>query len=330
MDLVSVVVPVYRVEPYLDRCIKSIVNQTYTNLEIILVDDGSPDRCPQICDEWAAKDSRIRVVHKENGGLSDARNAGIALANGGFLAFVDSDDYIARDMYEIMISALQRTGAGMVCCGVNISKDGDVRSCRCIRQEKVFTSEDALRELVLDGCIGQTACNKVYRKSLFGDIAFPKGEINEDLAVMPQLIDQAGTVCHVGVPLYFYYQNRGSVTKSPYSPQKKIVLQHLDDLENYLRTNHPNLLPDLVVLQASLCRDMIPYLLANPQIKRDYYSDYQVFYERFCKYFRKSLQVRRMGIRQRLKGELIYYRVYYLLHELKRKVGKKREIYDGW
>ena len=103
MDLISVIVPVYKVEPYLDKCVRSIVDQTYQNLEIILVDDGSPDRCGEICDAWAAKDSRIRVIHKENGGLSDARNAGMAVATGKYMGFVDSDDYIAPDMYRLLL-----------------------------------------------------------------------------------------------------------------------------------------------------------------------------------------------------------------------------------
>ena len=110
-ELISVIIPIYNVEAYLDECIASVIAQTYSNLEIILVDDGSPDNCPQMCDEWAAKDSRIRVIHKENGGLSDARNAGIDIATGEYIAFVDSDDWIVPEMYEKMLAALKTENA---------------------------------------------------------------------------------------------------------------------------------------------------------------------------------------------------------------------------
>ena len=115
-DLISVVVPVYKVEKYLDECVQSIVNQTHRNLEIILVDDGSPDRCPQLCDEWAEKDSRIRVIHQKNGGLSAARNAGLDVAKGDYIGFVDSDDYIAPDMYEQLLIPLLKENKKTSCC----------------------------------------------------------------------------------------------------------------------------------------------------------------------------------------------------------------------
>lgn len=110
--MISVIVPVYKVEPYLDRCVRSIVEQTYTDLEIILVDDGSPDNCPAICDAWAERDSRVKVIHKQNGGLSDARNAGMDIATGEYIGFVDSDDWIAPEMYQILYNMLQRDQIG--------------------------------------------------------------------------------------------------------------------------------------------------------------------------------------------------------------------------
>ena len=125
MDLISVIVPVYKVEQYLDECIQSIVNQTYTNLEIILVDDGSPDNCPQICDEWAKKDSRIRVLHNKNNGVSAARNAGLTIAKGQYIGFVDSDDYIAADMYESLMVGIKQGNKKISCCLVNhVYEDG--------------------------------------------------------------------------------------------------------------------------------------------------------------------------------------------------------------
>ena len=117
---ISVIVPVYKVEPYLDRCVQSVVNQTYPNLEIILVDDGSPDQCPVMCDTWAKKDPRIRVIHKKNGGLSDARNAGMAAASGEYISFVDSDDWIAPEMLERLVKALERDDSDIAACAVEM------------------------------------------------------------------------------------------------------------------------------------------------------------------------------------------------------------------
>ena len=121
MSKISVIIPVYKVEKYLDKCIQSVVNQTFTDLEIILIDDGSPDRCPEICEQWAKKDSRIVVIHKKNGGLSDARNAGLNIATGEFISFVDSDDWIAKNMYEIMLNYLKREKAGIKRPGIHYS-----------------------------------------------------------------------------------------------------------------------------------------------------------------------------------------------------------------
>ena len=124
---VSIIIPVYKVEPYIDECLNSIVNQTYSNLEIILVDDGSPDTCPQKCDEWASKDSRIRVVHKQNGGLSSARNAGMDVATGDFFMFVDSDDFIESNMVESLLDIHKKQESDITCCEVNRVIDGIIK-----------------------------------------------------------------------------------------------------------------------------------------------------------------------------------------------------------
>ena len=220
-ELLSIVVPVYKAEPYLDRCVESLVNQSYSRLEIILVDDGSPDRSGEMCDAWAEKDSRIRVIHKKNGGAADARNVGITEAAGEYLTFVDSDDYIDAGMYETMLSSMQRTGSGISCCGMYIVEDGKNIPMHSIGQMTVFTNREAIRELLIGGYIEESPCNKVYKSVLFQNIRFPVGEINEDLVVLPELLDKAGQIVHVGTCLYNYFQNGESVTKSAYTPRKE-------------------------------------------------------------------------------------------------------------
>ena len=144
MDLISVIVPVYKVEAYLDRCVQSIVDQTYTNLEIILVDDGSPDRCPQMCDEWAKRDARIRVIHKPNGGGAQARNVGLERASGEYIAFVDSDDYLLPGMYEALLCALMQTNCDIAECDYYVVNSDVFPRYETIQRLKVYTPQDAI------------------------------------------------------------------------------------------------------------------------------------------------------------------------------------------
>ena len=151
MELISIVVPVYKVEPYLDKCVSSIVNQTYKNLEIILVDDGSPDNCPAMCDAWAEKDNRIRVIHKPNGGLSDARNAGMSVATGELMAFVDSDDWIAPDMYEKLYHHLTEDGSDIAACGVQMVWENDTPPRLLTRPGSRTLNRDEAMQAIIEG-----------------------------------------------------------------------------------------------------------------------------------------------------------------------------------
>ena len=320
--LLSVVVPAYKTEAYLDRCIESIVNQTYSNLEIILVDDGSPDRCPEICDHWAEKDHRILVIHKENGGISSARNAGIAQDTGEYLTFVDSDDYIAENMYEILIAAMRRTGAEIACCGMYFMKNGEIVSTHSRNQEASFTAEEALKCLLLKEDFYGGVCDKVFQKRMFNGIEFPKGEIYEDLAIIPRVMDRAGILVHVGVPLYYYCMDGASITRSTYSPRKRILLQRFDDIEKDLQKEHKDLIPCMDVLQADSYQGILYSLLDNSKIRKQYKNDYQLFIKRFRKSFPHRIRMKATDKGELFKGILIYCGLYYYLHELKRKIWK--------
>ena len=321
-SLLSIVVPVYNVERYLDRCVESLVHQTYRNLEIILVDDGSPDNCPGMCDAWAGKDSRIRVIHKENGGLSDARNAGIGAATGDLLAFVDSDDYVDTSMYEIMLSAMDRTGADVACCGRYIAAGEILTPMHTLDRETVFPAREAVKELLLGGKLEEATWDKMYRRHLFEGVAFPKGENNEDIVVIPRLLLRASSVVHVGRPLYYYWQNPGSITKSAYSRKKRVILKHLDQVKQFLTEECPDLLPYYPVLQARYCQTTLYLLLDNKTVLKQYRQDYLEFYRGFRESFRVRLSAGVMDTGEKLKGLLIYCRLYFFLHELKKLIGK--------
>lgn len=220
MDLlVSVIVPVFKVEQYLPRCVESIQSQTYQNMEIILVDDGSPDQCPAICDMYAQMDSRIQVIHKENGGLSDARNAGIEKARGDYLCFVDSDDYIQPTMIEHMISEAQENNVKLVITNL---KTVDEKGYRVFESEKspihkgIFTAEELLPKLYQKlGWYYIVAWNKLYHRSLFNKIRFPIGKIHEDEYIVAQIMWKARKIVCIDSEEYIYiYQRKGSIMNS--------------------------------------------------------------------------------------------------------------------
>lgn len=212
--LVSVIVPVYQAEKYIDRCVKSIVEQTYKNLEIILVDDGSTDNCPEICDQWADVDSRIKVIHKENGGLSSARNAGIDMAKGEFFGFVDSDDWIALDLFEKVMRVFDNHNPDIVTFDCNrINENGEIYTTTENIKEGVLSPERAIEEL-LKGNINNYAVNKVYKKQVFEGIRFPVGRLWEDMAIAYKLLLNAESIYCYPEKLYFYYSRQDSISKT--------------------------------------------------------------------------------------------------------------------
>lgn len=235
--LISVIVPIYNVEEYLNRCVESIVNQTYQNLEIILVDDGSPDKCPQMCDEWACKDSRIKVIHKENGGLSDARNAGMKIATGEYIAFVDSDDLVSYTFSEDLLNAILTTKSDLSACDVeNFIDDTDVNfSEGAVGEVASYTSEQALSQLIKGQGFRAVAWNKLYHSSLLKGESFEFGKFHEDEFFTYRILDKCKRLAYINVPLYKYRQREGSimsVRSDRHLDMLEAGLQRLDLLKN--------------------------------------------------------------------------------------------------
>lgn len=219
-DLITVIIPVYMVEAYLDRCVKSIVNQTYKNLEIILVDDGSRDNCPALCDCWEQKDNRIRVIHRENGGLSAARNTGIDAAQGEYLAFVDSDDFVSEEFVEVLYQACKQTGSQIAQCRYEYV-DGDVMTKDkqpVTESTEVFSGKEMIKGMSWrDGAYNVVAWNKLYHKSMFEGVRYPEGRIHEDEATTHKLFYKAEKVAFVYRFLYGYYTGGTSITRDKFS-----------------------------------------------------------------------------------------------------------------
>jgi len=210
-DLVSVIIPVYKVEQYLERCVRSVTSQTYDNLEILLIDDGSPDRCGEMCDSFAAEDRRIRVIHQKNGGLSAARNTGIDASSGQWLFFIDSDDFIHRDCIGKLLAAAETSGADIASCGFEKTEDDTIRGDVRFPATEVISRDEAMRRLFLEEDTS-FAWGKIYRRELFQGIRFPEGRTFEDLATTHLLVNRCRAVACVSAPYYGYFQNPASIS----------------------------------------------------------------------------------------------------------------------
>lgn len=218
--LITIIVPVYKVEQYLHTCVASITEQTYQNLEIILVDDGSPDRSGEMCDALALTDSRIRVIHKENGGLSSARNAGLDVMTGQYVAFVDSDDRIVPDMLQRLLSLMQthhaQVAAGGMQTDTGISFNPDYpKDCSV----QVFSRIDALREVTFNQKITNSFCDKLWDRSLFSTIRFPVGEYFEDMKTIHKCLELSDTIVYTPEPVYIYTMTPESISRGTFQPR---------------------------------------------------------------------------------------------------------------
>lgn len=242
-ELISVIVPVYNTEAYLNQCVQSIIKQTYTDLEIILVDDGSEDHSSEMCDKWALHDGRVKVVHKANGGAASARNAGIAVANGNIIAFVDSDDIIHEEMYSILIAGMKETGCDIVQCEiVCFEKELIFPSVEMKKQYKVFSAKEALALLITDKIICQTPPNKIYKRTIVESIKWPEGKSHEDEFWTYRAIGQSNAVCHIDVPMYFYRQHPQSVMHRQFSIKSLDCMEAIKERYIYIRYNYCELL----------------------------------------------------------------------------------------
>lgn len=241
LPLISVIVPVYKVEAYLDKCISSIVNQNYKNLEIILVDDGSPDNCPAMCDAWAAKDRRIKVIHKENGGLSDARNAGMAVATGDLMGFVDSDDWISPEMFQLLYENMQENGSDIAACGVEMVWEDKSAPSRMLTRPGccVLDAQDAMQKIIEESSLKQPVWYKLYKTALICNIPFPVGKYHEDVFWSYRAIGAAQSVSVMDTPCYHYVQRKGSIMGDSFSMKRLDALDAKVLRLEYVKKHYP-------------------------------------------------------------------------------------------
>ena len=231
MSAISVIVPVYKVEDYLHRCVDSILSQSFSDFDLVLVDDGSPDSCGSICEEYARKDARVQVIHQENGGLSAARNTGIdwAFANSDsrWLTFVDSDDWVHPDFLRLLYGAVTETGCRFAACGNSRTGGEDFpeageQPCRVLSADDYYCGE------ATGGIAPVTAWAKLYEKSLFSTLRYPVGKIHEDEFTTYRAVYEAGRIAVIPQPLYAYYQNPAGIMQSKWTPKRLAILEALE------------------------------------------------------------------------------------------------------
>lgn len=299
MELITIIVPIYNVEKYLRRCLNSILNQTYKNLEIILVDDGSPDNCGKICDEYKTKDSRIKVIHKENGGLSSARNSGLDVATGKYISFIDSDDFVSDKYIEKLYDSLRKSKSLLAMCNyLSFDEDTYDKVLKVKNSDnfevKLLTKIEAQKKLYsVESTTYVVSWAKLYDKSLFNNIRFPEGKINEDCFITYLIFEKANIITFMDIPLYFYYQNPKSIMGSSFSKNRLDSIEAYSlQCEFYLKQNEIELYRMSACTRLNILSQY--YNLASKGLKRKiknmakvYYSEIKSFanYENCSSYF---------------------------------------------
>lgn len=282
MALISVIVPIYKVQDYLDECVESIINQIYSNIEIILVDDGSPDECPNMCDAWVKKDSRIKVVHKKNGGLSSARNAGLDVANGEYICFVDSDDFICKDALQNLYNRIKDDATVGITSGMIYRyQDGctsnfkDVWLCSV---EKVIPASEFLLE-TMSQKTSYTVWNKLYRREVVGNTRFREGRNNEDTLFMYDLGKNITSmnVCMVEIPQYVYYYRyrEDSICTTSKIPLAIDILGNYELMMEDCKNTNSRLYDVLYLSYVRTLYGFVDSLLLNPVWYPLYFTKYQ-------------------------------------------------------
>lgn len=317
-DLISVIVPVYNKEKYIEKCVDSIVNQTYTNLEILLIDDGSSDRSADICDSLAKKDSRIRSFRKANSGPGETRNYGISLCSGKYISFVDSDDWIETDMYERMVSAMHEHDAPLAVCGRNMvfEDDGAIQQGFCFDSVQCFETHEAVKRFLIYQGLDASPCDKLFDKSLLEISPYPKFPheyISEDIPFVFGLISQATKTVHVGKACYNYLQRRGSYSRASLNEKSWGLKVYPELVREYVKASYEALIPEANWYYA--INMMTLFMKADKKENRE---DYKSIRAELLTY-EKELVGKYSSFNQKMLYWLIKFNLFNLVRTIRRK-----------
>ena len=300
-ELISVIVPVYNVEIFFDKCMTSIVNQTYKNLEIILVDDGSTDKSGKKCDEWKEKDERIKVIHKENGGASSARNVGLEDVTGNWISFIDSDDYIEKTFLENLYNSAKENNADIAAGGfkrITLYKE----KIKYSEENFISDKKDMMRRFLLNDGLSFALCDKIYKKKLFDTIRFPEGKMDEDIGTLYRVFDNADKLVHINKSEYYYIQRNGSVEHSGFSIKNLAGVEFTEAIVKLMEKKYPDLV--------ELAENLYIYALNNCTIlcyRGGLKKEHKELKEKLKKYIPKILKNSKIKLGRKIKSILIVY-----------------------
>lgn len=313
-DLISVVVPVYKVEDYLNRCIDSILSQTYKNFELILINDGSPDNSPAICDAYASENSCVKVIHKKNEGVSAARNNGIEIAKGNYIVFIDSDDYIHTGYLSTLMLMLSNSEAQLSVCGYKKIFDSKVDKIKVSNDFEIISDLLAMDMLLNE----QSKCapwGKLYNINLFEEVRFPEGKIMEDMFVMPLLFKKAKLIAISTEELYYYNQEGESITRSSFNYKKLDIVEGALSWKNYTEVNYPTLFEKASLHYYATVIDNCIYL---SRVKDDYgISIYEKYKKEIISNYNTILKSKYATKRTKIKVILLkfgFFRIFFKLY----------------
>ena len=297
-DLITVVVPIYNVEKYLEKCIDSILEQTYQNIELILVDDGSTDNCGKICDNYAKKDNRIKVIHKSNGGLSDARNIGIKYAKGKFITFIDSDDFITNNAVEILYKNMVKHNKD-ISIGRMFSfyNENNIKHEKCEEKITNYKRDEAMETLLYNTKYTSSTAGKMFLTKLFDTVEFPYGKKYEDLATVYKLIFKSNGVVVTNQIVYNYFRNRSdSIMNAKFSYTRMDALYFTEEILDFIKKEIPDIQIAAITRMIIECRDI---LVEIPKDKKNKEYEKKV-YEYIKKYRFKVLLNKKLPIKNRI------------------------------
>jgi glycosyltransferase involved in cell wall biosynthesis len=271
MPAISIIVPIYNVENYLHKCINSILKQKFIDFELILINDGSTDRSGEICDQYTSQDNRVRVLHKRNGGLSDARNSGIEMAKGKYIGFVDGDDWIEPNMYHVLYNLCIDEKAEISTCQIKMwDKENESKARKYTNSIDVLDSKTAIKSLYSGKLTGFSACNKLYKIELFNDLKFPKGRIYEDAAIMYLIFDIANKIVKIDKPFYNYIYRQASITKRSFSEKRFDVVKNYQETYAYMKKKYPEMCEGLDSMFYVSLRNMVVDIISEKSFLTNY------------------------------------------------------------
>lgn len=327
---ISVIVPVYKVEKYLDKCVKSILNQTFRDFELLLVDDGSPDQCGAMCDAYAAKDSRIKVLHKKNGGLSDARNYGMQFAKGEYFTFIDSDDFIEPSYLEVLYQLVTKYQVKISAVSTNNVQENADYEPKC--QESISKKagiEEGIRRMLVRDPFGIAAWGKLYHRALFQTVQYPVGRLYEDMLTTPYLFDQCDAIAFSDAKLYCYLERNDSIMHRPVKEKDLQAFEGMQLTLDYLEKKYSGL------HEASVCRytyDTIGVIFSRLIWHKDYLKIAKQIKKRDRSAWKEALHnpYLKKGKKLQLLLMLINLRLYQAVYMGKAKilksVGRKKNV----